>query len=167
MKISIIYFSQTGNTGTMAAHVAAGASTVAGTEVECFNVAREESWDRAFIEESDAVIFGTPVYYANMSWQLKKWFDTRGSQYKLAGKLGAAFATENCPHGGGELAIMTIYNHLLVLGMLVYSGGAALGAPFIHVGPTIVREQMEERAAICHLFGQRIAAKAHELFAKK
>ena len=165
MKISIIVYSETGNTETAASYIAAGAATVADTQVKCFHLNEEESWDKEFLAQSKAVIFGTPTYYANMCWQMKKWFDTRGGQYHFGGKLGSAFATENSPNGGGaELAIMTIYNHLLVYGMLVYSSGVDYGRPPIHIGPTIVRDQMAQREANCRLFGQRIATKAHELF---
>ena len=110
------------------------------------------------------MIFGTPTYVANMCWQMKKWFDTNWS-VKLGGKLGGAFATENSPNGGGaEQAIISIVTHMLVKGMLVYSSGAERGRPFIHIGPTIVRDQLEQKEELCGLFGRRIAQKAHELF---
>lgn len=167
MKISVILYSETGSTERAAAYIAAGALSVEGTEVKCFNIRDEEAWDAEYIKDSRAVIFGTPTYYANMCWQMKRWFDTRGGKYGLGGKLGSAFATENSPNGGGaELAIMTVYNHLLVYGMLVYSSGVDYGRPPIHIGPTVVRDQMQEREENCRLFGQRIAKKAHELFGR-
>lgn len=163
-SISIIYFSASGNTETAANWIAQGAAAVADTEVRCFNLAQNEEPDREFVEGSDAVIFGTPTYVANMCWQLKKWFDTH-LDYQLAGKIGSAFSTENSPYGGGgELAIMTIINHLLVKGMLIYSSGSGCGRPFIHIGPTVVRSQLQERQEICTLFGKRIAEQAHRLF---
>ena len=101
MKISIIIYSETGNTEIAAGYIATGAAEVADTEVKCFNIKDEDSWDMDFIKDSKAVIFGTPTYYANMCWQMKKWFDTRGAQYGFGGKIGSAFATENSPNGGG------------------------------------------------------------------
>jgi NAD(P)H dehydrogenase (quinone) len=164
MKISILYYSETGNTEKVAGFIASGAKKVPETEVKTFNLKDQNGIDWSFVEDSGAVIFGTPTYYANMCWQMKKWIDT-DSESKLGGKIGAVFATENSPHGGGgELAIMTLINHLLVKGMLIYSGGAAHGRPFIHVGPTVVRDQITEREPICRLFGERVAEKAHELF---
>ena len=161
MKISILYYSQTGKTKTMAEVIAEGARTVEGTEVRLFDL---DNIDYGYVKESQAVIFGTPTYLADMCWQMKKFFDTR-LDYRLAGKIGSAFSTEGSPHGGGgELAIMTIINHLLVKGMLIYSSGAGCGRPFIHIGPTIVQSQIQEREEISRLFGQRIAQKAHELF---
>lgn len=165
MKISIIYFSATGNTAQAAKMIAAGMESVENTEVKFFNLPDEENWDKEFIRESKAVVFGTPTYYANICWQMKQWLDTRGVTYQLGGKLGSAFATENNPNGGGaELAIMTMYSHLLVYGMLVYSSGVEYGRPPIHIGPTIVSSRIQEHEACCVRFGKHIAIKAHELF---
>lgn len=168
MKISIILYSETGNTEKAAEYITAGAMKIEGTEVKCFNIKDEENWDVEYIKESKAVIFGTPTYYANICWQMKKWFDTQGVKYGLGGKIGSAFATENSPNGGGaELAIMTIYNHLLVYGMLVYSTGVDYGRPPIHIGPTIVKDQMQDREENCRRFGERIAMKVRDLFGDK
>lgn len=164
MKVSIVYFSETGNTEKVAGFIATGARNVPGTEVKTFNLKDQDGIDWSFVEDSGAVIFGTPTYYANMCWQMKKWIDT-DRETDLAGKIGAVFATENSPHGGGaELAIMTLINHLLVKGMLIYSSGASCGHPFIHVGPTVVRDQIDQREPICRIFGERVAKKARELF---
>ena len=166
MKISIIYYSETGTTEQVANWIAEGTYAVADVETRLFNLKESDEPDKEFIEASDAVIFGTPTYVANMCWQMKKFFDTR-LNYNLAGKIGSAFSTEGSPHGGGgELAIMTLINHMLVKGMLIYSSGAGCGRPFIHIGPTVVKNQMQEREEICKLFGARIAQKANELFAK-
>ena len=150
MKISIIYFSNTGHTEDAAKMIAAGIETLENTEVRLFNLPDEDNWDKEFIRESKAVIFGTPTYYANMCWQMKQWLDTRGITYELAGKIGSAFATEN--------------NHLLVYGMLVYSSGVEYGRPPIHIGPTIVSSRIQEHGSCCRRFGKHIATKAHELF---
>lgn len=163
MKISVIYFSETGNTEQVAEFVANGAKSVDNTEVRCFNL-KNPDMDVDFVNDSKAVVFGTPTYYGNMCWQLKKWFDTNRT-VKLAGKVGSAFATENSPNGGGaELAIMTTVNHMLVCGMLAYSSGVEFGMPFIHIGPAVVRNYIKEKEELCTLFGKRIATKAHELF---
>lgn len=165
MKISIVFYSETGNTAAVAGFVAKGAETVEDTEVRLFNLREPDAPDKAYLADSAAVIFGTPTYCGNMCWQMKKWFDTAWD-VNLGGKLGSVFATENSPNGGGaELAIMAVVNHLLVKGMLVYSSGAERGRPFIHIGPTVVRDQISEKEEICGIFGRRIAQKAHELFA--
>lgn len=84
MKLSIVYVSKTGNTETLARYIAAGAQSVEHTEVRMFNLLDESAIDTAYLNDSSAVLFGTPTYVANMSWQMKKWFDTDWS-VKLGG----------------------------------------------------------------------------------
>lgn len=123
-----------------------------------------EHIDDDFLAESKAVVFGTPTYYANTCWQIKKWFD-ESRNYKLEGKIGAVFATADYAQGGADTAILTIINHLMVKGMLVYSGGSALGHPYIHLGAVALKENFEQSKPMFEVFGQRIATKATELFA--
>ena len=94
MKISILYFSASGNTEKAAEFIKEGISSLGEIEVKLMNIANSENIDDAFINDSKAVIFGTPTYSANMCWQMKQFFDTYRS-CKLAGKIGAAIATEN------------------------------------------------------------------------
>lgn len=59
---------------------------------------------------------------------------------------------------------------MLVKGMLVYSGGAAHGKPYIHLGPVAldaVGNHYEECKADFEIFGRRFAEKARELFPNK
>jgi Flavodoxin. len=162
MKLSIIYYSQTGKTQTMAEEVAKGMKSVENIEVGIFPI---ETVDFDYIKESKAVVFGTPTYYANTCWQIKKWFD-ESKNCDLGGKIGGAFSTANFPQGGADTAILTIINHLMVKGMLVYSGGSALGLPYIHLGPVAFRDNFEESKALFQLFGKRIAEKCTELFSR-
>jgi NAD(P)H dehydrogenase (quinone) len=94
---------------------------------------------------------------------MKKFFDEGGS-IQLGGKLGAAFATANVPQGGADVALLTLLQHMMVKGMLVYSGGTSLGQPFLHLGAAGWRDTFEENKPLFHVFGKRIAAKAKELF---
>lgn len=162
MKFTILIHSESGNTEKAARYIGQGALSEPDTEVKIMNIVQE--LDLEFLKASDVVVFGVPTYFSNMSWQMKKWFDTSHS-IDLGGKLGGAFATENSPNGGGaELALTTVQQHMLVKGMLVYSSGIEFGRPIIHIGPTVVRDQIEEREEICKLFGKRLAIKGHQLF---
>lgn len=163
MKISILYVSITGNTEKVAGYIQEGIRTVGNIEVKLMNLTKKETLDLNFINESRTVIFGTPTYVANMSWQMKKWFDTEWN-YSLSGKLGAVFATANALHGGADLALLGMVNHILVKGMLAYSSGAGCGRPFIHLGPVALRDELEEKEDLFVLFGKRIAEKSMELF---
>ena len=130
----------------------------------------EEAMDADYIDQCAGVIFGTPTYLANTCWQMKQWFDEGSRGIKLAGKLGGAFATAHYAQGGADVAIMTLLPHMLVKGMLVYSGGAAHGKPYIHLGPVAldaVGNHYEECKADFEIFGRRFAEKARELFPNK
>lgn len=76
-RISMIYFSESGNTEQVAQWIRDGVLEVPNTEIRLFNLKDTEDPDQEYVEACDAVIFGTPTYVANMCWQMKKWFDTK------------------------------------------------------------------------------------------
>ncbi len=165
MKISIIYFSASGRTARMAEEIKTGiAAASADIEVGLFPVAeltKDSEANVAFVNESAAVIVGTPDYYASEANQLKVWLDT--CPCNLAGKLAGAYATANFPQGGADVAIQSVLTQLLVRGTLVYSSGVSKGLPFIHLGPVVFKDTEEAGAELCRVYGERFAAKALEL----
>ena len=123
--------------------------------------------DPAYVVASAAVIFGSPTYEGTCSWQMKKYLDTEPEG--LGGKLGGVFVSQNWPGGGGaSFAEMTIIAGLLVHGMLVYSGGIAVGMPFLHFG-AVSRKAPEEELyrQRCIKLGDNIARKTMELFGEQ
>lgn len=159
MKIAIIIYSKSGRTQEAAELIGEGVLTVPECEYKIMQV---DAIDLEYLKEAKAVIFGTPTYYSNICWQMKKFFDDGG--VNMAGKLGGVFATCNMIGGGSETAMLTLVNHMLVKGMLVYSGGTVLGQPFTHLGVTSVKElPMETQVEKLRVFGKRIAGKAVEL----
>ena len=88
-KVSIIYHSETGNTRKMAELVAEGVRKT-GCEAMIMAV---DGLNVEYIEQSRAVLFGSPTYYGTTSWQMKKLMDT--ISVNLEGKLGAPFASAN------------------------------------------------------------------------
>lgn len=159
MKLAIIYFSKGGRTRQMAEAVAEGARRVPDTEAALFDL---DHIDYDYVAQAGAVVFGTPTYYANLCWQMKKWFD-EAYRCDLSGKLGAAFATADYPQGGADVAVLTLLQHMLVKGMLVYSGGAVLGKPFLHLGAVANKENFEHSRPLFQVFGERIARQAEKL----
>jgi len=161
MKVAIIYHSETGNTQKMAELVREGCLKLRGVEAKCMSI---DQVDDAYVTASKAVIFGSPTYEGTCSWQMKRFLDT--GPKGLAGKLGGVFASQNWPGGGGaSFAEMTIIAGLLVHGMVVYSGGVAMGMPYLHFGA--VSEKAPEGDLYkdrCIKLGQNIAGKAMELF---
>ena len=71
MKYTILIHSESGNTEKVARYIEQGALSEPDTEVKIMNITDELDMD--FLNESKVVVFGTPTYYANMSWQMKKW----------------------------------------------------------------------------------------------
>lgn len=160
MKVAVIYHSNSGNTERVAELIGEGLKKAGNIEVKLMKI---DEVDYEFVKESKAVIFGTATYYANISWQMKKWFDeSRGCN--LEGKIGAAFATEDYLGGGADTALMTLIGHMMVKGMLVYSGGSALGQPYIHMGIVTIKDGDENQKDRAKIFGERIGKKALEIF---
>jgi NAD(P)H dehydrogenase (quinone) len=162
MKISVIYHSETGNTKRIAEMIAEGAKL--GGEIEVKSMSIDEI-DDSFVESSKAIILGCPTHRGAFSWQMKKWIGT--TKLKLAGKIGSVFVTAGYIGGGADFAEMGLIAHLLVLGMLIYSGGTSWGQPFIHYGAVTIKDGDEAQREKARIFGERIARKTQELFNKE
>ena len=79
------------------------------------------------MREADAIIFGSPVYFAGPSAQLKALFDkSRGLRGEKAflGKKCAFVAVGASRFGGQESAIIAMHNMALVHGMTVINPGS-------------------------------------------
>lgn len=167
MKISVVYFTSTGRTAAMAEEIKKGiAAADAGIEVKLLPITELTTYNEdniAFVNDSAAVIVGTPDYYAAEANQLKTWLDT--CPCKLADKLCGAYATANFLQGGGDVAIQSVLTQLLVKGAVIYSSGTAQGLPFIHLGPICLKDQEAAAAELFQAYGTRFANKAKELFA--
>lgn len=161
MKMTVLYFTKTGTTKRMAEVIAEGMQAVEGVAARAFPI---DAIDEAWAKESRCIVLGTPIYMASVCGAVKSWLEGPCMQYELAGKIGGAFATANYVHGGGELGIRTILDHMMVFGMLAYSGGSAHGKPPIHLGPVALKDHTEEAAETFRLYGRRMAAKTVELF---
>ena len=166
MKISIVYFTSTGRTSSMAQEIQKGiAAASPEIEVGLFPISELTNYNEdnlAFVNESAAVIVGTPDYYAAEANQLKTWLDTCPA--KLADKLCGAYCTANFLQGGADIAIQSVLTQLLVKGAVLYSSGVSKGLPFIHLGPVCLKDQEEAAAPLFQTFGERFANKAMELF---
>lgn len=104
-KIAIIYHSGYGHTQSQAQAVHRGASTLSGTQCELIAVNAEGDisdvqW--AFLDATDAIIFGSPTYMGGVSWQFKKFIDASskrwyGQQWK--DKIAAGFTNSGSMNG--------------------------------------------------------------------
>ncbi len=94
MKIVVIYDSKTGNTEKMAKALAEGAGEHAEVEVKKIG----EAFPLTIIADADGVIFGSPVYYADISNGMKDFLDhvetyIKANKRKINKKPAAVFGS--------------------------------------------------------------------------
>lgn len=166
VKVLVAYHSLSGNTERMAEAVAEGAKSVEGTVVVLKRVGQVTAED---LFSSDAVVVGSPVYWANMAGEVKTFFDNWQfkfgvfPEFKMRNKVGAAFVTGGQVAGGKELTMLTILAAMLGNQMIVVSEGGAFGASATTEGdsPGIDKKELAEAKAL----GQRVAEVAKRLVA--
>ena len=106
VKILILYDSQSGNTEKMAEAVAEGARTVANVEVEIKYYARPEE-----LAQADAIIFGSPTYYHDMTLPIKQMLEEAAkTNVQLKRKVGAAFGSYGWSGEAPELILEILKN---------------------------------------------------------
>jgi NAD(P)H dehydrogenase (quinone) len=87
-----------------------------------------EAPTEADAEWADGLVFGTPTRFGNISSDLKAYVDSLGGlwfQGKLVGKAGSAFTSTSTLHGGNESTIITMYNFMAHLGLIIVPLGYA------------------------------------------
>lgn len=75
---------------------------------------------------ADAVVFGTPTRFGNVSAQLKQFIDTLGPawfQGRLVHKVYSAFTSGGSTHGGMETTLVSIYNMVCHFGGIIVPPG--------------------------------------------
>jgi NAD(P)H dehydrogenase (quinone) len=131
VRVLVTYHSLSGNTERMAEAVVEGAKSAPNTMVVFKRVGLVTAED---LFSSDAVIVGSPVYWSNMSGEVKTFFDNWQfkfgvfPEFKMKNKVGAAFATGGQVSSGKEVTMLTILAAMLGNQMIVVSGGGAFGA---------------------------------------
>ena len=142
-KVQIIFYSMYGHVWKLAEAVAEGARSVAGTDVQIFQVV--ETLPTAVLEkmgaveakkafahvpiadpkrlpEADAVILGTPTRYGSAAAQMQAFIDATGSLWMsgaLIGKVGSAFTSTASQHGGQETTLLAMSTFFFHMGMVI------------------------------------------------
>jgi len=86
---------------------------------------------------SDAIIFGTPTRFGNMSGQMRQFLDATGQLWAkgaLVGKVGSVFTSTATQHGGQESTILNFHTTLLHHGMII------VGLPYSFQGQMRIDE---------------------------
>ena len=195
-KVLVLYYSSYGHIETMAAAIAEGARS-AGADViikrvpelvprevaEKSHFKLDQSAPVASVDELpayDAIIFGTPTRFGNMTAQMKNFLDQTGALWaggKLVGKVGSVFTSTATQHGGQESTILSTHTVLLHHGMVVVglpytfqgqmiqgevSGGSPYGASTIAAGDGS-RQPSQNELDGAHFQGRHVAAIAARL----
>ncbi len=195
-KVMIVYHSSYGHVETMAYAVATGARAVEGAEVLVRRVPElmpEDTMRSSGMKveqpaqivtpddllDCDAIIFGTPTRFGNMSSQMRNFLDQTGglwAQGALIGKVGSVF-TSTGTGGGSETTITSFHNTLLHHGMIIvglpYSapdladiselrGGSPYGAATI-AGPDGSRQPSQKELNLASFQGHHVASIAQKL----
>ena len=196
-KILILYYSSYGHVERMAQAVAEGAASVAGATVTIKRVPElvpdevarkagmktEQKAPVASVEELgqyDAIIFGTPTRFGNMTAQMRNFLDQTGGLWvkgALVGKVGSVFVSTATQHGGQETTITSFHNTLLHHGMVIVglpyafagltrmdeiTGGSPYGASTL-AGGDGSRQPSENELAGAHFQGRHVAEIAARL----
>lgn len=201
INVSIIFYSTYGHTYKMAQAVADGAGRIEQAEPNLYQVPElmpEEALEnsgaaearKAFdhipeatpevLEDSDAIVFGTPTRFGMMASQMRNFLDQTGNQWfngDLIGKVGSVFASTGTQHGGQETTLRNFHTTLLHHGMMVLgvpyseerlgemdeiSGGTPYGATTL-AGGDGSREPSENELEIARTQGERVARTALKL----
>ena len=91
-QLLIIYYSQTGNTKKMAEFIAKGAQGQ-GITIKMKSV---EDCKLNDLVDTDGIIIGSPTYFSNVAWQIKKLIDESIDLYEehqLGKKIGGCFTS--------------------------------------------------------------------------
>jgi len=142
-KVQVIFYSMYGHVYKLAEAVAEGARSVAGSEVQIFQVAETLTEvvlqkmgavdtkktfahlplaDPQKLVEADAIIFGMPTRYGSACAQMQAFLDSTPSLWvkgALIGKVGSAFTSTASQHGGQETTLMSIATFFFHQGMLI------------------------------------------------
>lgn len=196
-KVLVVYHSIWGHIERMAQAQAQGVREVPGAVAQVKRVAETMS-DEALaaigakrdqaapvarpdeLADYDAVIFGTPTRFGNMTGQMRTFLDQTGALWArgaLVGKAGSVFTSSGTQHGGQESTILSFHLTLLHHGMVIvglpYSearqtgldeikGGSPYGASTI-AGAKGERFPSEQELAMARYQGRHVATLAGKL----
>jgi NAD(P)H dehydrogenase (quinone) len=160
--VLIAYYSQSGNTKTMAHTVEEGAKSVAGVRVLLLPIDQVSTKE---VLEADAIVVGSPVYNANVAPEVQRFINSWPFEGRpLKDKLGAAFVSGGGISIGEEGVMLDILRAMLIHGMLVMGGEeteAAFGASAITGEAPFQTGKVEEQfLAKARGLGKRVAEMA-------
>lgn len=159
VNVAVVYYSSTGTVTTIAKAIAEDAER-AGAQVRLRRAAElapqsaidanpawaENARATAGIPEvspddmawADAVVFGSPTRYGNITAQLKQFIDTLGGMWQagqLADKVYSGFTSSATAHGGQESTLLALYNTIHHFGGILVTPGYTDPTKFVDGNP--------------------------------
>ena len=147
-KLLVVYYSEKGGTERMAGEIGKGAEKF-GVRVEVKSV---EECGLDDLVEADGIVVGSPTYFSNVAWQVKRLIDDSIALYRkdhqLRDKVGGCFTSSGTRRDGMdclrmfELAFGLHHRMRMVSGIVRASG-----------------DRDEKVANVCQQYGAEIAKK--------
>jgi NAD(P)H dehydrogenase (quinone) len=101
-NVLVICYSKDGKTKRMAEYIC---ESMCGPKVEAKAI-KVEDFKVADLSKPDGLVIGSPTYFSNMAWQMKKLVDESicfyGAEKSLEGKVGGCFTSAGCRTDGLE-----------------------------------------------------------------
>ena len=180
-KIVIVFHSGYGHTAKIAEAVAAGSGGHL-LAIDAEGNLPDGGWEQ--LDKAAAIIFGSPTYMGNVSWQFKKFVDQTSKVWSTQGwkdKLAAAFTNSASVAGDKQTTMYTIFTMAQQHGMLWAGTGmmpsnskaatrndvnylsSFAGLATASPSDASLDEMPNGDLATAKLFGERIAAIARRL----
>ena len=180
-NVAVVYHSGYGHTEVVTREVAAGASAEL-VPIDADGNVSEAGW--AKLDAADAIIFGTPTYMGNSSWQFKKFADASSKAWFVRAwqdKVFGGFTNSASPvgdKGATMIQLQTLASQhggiWVSLGVLPANTKAATHADANHLGGSVgllvrspadasVEEVPQGDLDTAKAYGQRVAAIAARL----
>ncbi len=165
LVVLIVYDERARALAEMAAAVAEGARSVAGTEARVRTLAEARMEE---VGEADALVLGSPNW-SGISARMKEWLDLGEDYWEyqlLVGKVGAAFSTARSRAAGNEATLLQLWHPMIANGMIV------VGLPWSSVmrsssnsyyGPVSVGPPTVDDLEQARILGRRVAETARRL----
>lgn len=117
-NIVIVYHSGYGHTSKIAEAVAAGSGATL-LAIDAEGNLPDGGWE--VLDKARTIVFGTPTYMGNVSWQFKRFADASSAVWAKQGwkdKIGAAFTNSASVAGDKQTTLYTLFTLAQQHGML-------------------------------------------------
>ena len=138
-----------------------------------------EAPTEADAEWADGIALGSPTRFGAMTAELKAYLDGLGGlwfQGKLVGRAGGAFTSTSSTHGGNETTLLSMYNPLAHLGLIIvplgyadpvlFRAGTPYGASAVVDGRTVTAPSADD-LEVARFQGRRLTEVAAALKAAR